>query len=344
MTFQVPLNPREERRARNVRWATTILSGLLVALLAYMVYAGFEGSDQLVHPDPSRACRLPSSLDMPYQAINYDQTSDSILALEPDPDDCAVRGEAAGTALVTEDGIRLAGWYIPAAAPIGTGGPTVVMVHGHSSNKSALLPVAQILHPEYNLVLFDLRNHGQSFGTETTGGLRERADIKAVVAWLRATYAPSWIGLWGGSMGGIAATGAVSDLLPVQALVLDSTPGTVLDATEHRIAGMGYPLSLPASWAVVLGTLFRTGADVTAADPMLAIDDLGPVPVLILQGSADTQMAADTASQLAAEATAAGVQAEVQICEGAGHSQLHVVCADAYPGWVLGFLARSQGR
>ena len=92
MTFQVPLDPREERRARNVGWATTILSGVLVALIAYLGYAAWVGSDELVHPAPSRVCRLPSAFGWTYEAINYDQASDAALAAEPNPDDCAATG------------------------------------------------------------------------------------------------------------------------------------------------------------------------------------------------------------------------------------------------------------
>lgn len=340
MTFQVPVDPREERRARNVGWATTILSGALVALLAYLAYAGFAGSDELVHPEPSHVCRLPSALGMTYQAINYDQASDAALAAEPDPDNCVARGQAAGTELVTEDGIRLAGWYIPAAAPIGPTGPTVVIVHGHGSNKNAMLPIAAVLHPAYNLVLFDLRNHGQSFGTETTVGVAERRDLEAVVSWLRATHGPTSVAVYGQSMGGIVATAAVAAGLPVQALVLDSTPASIADAAERRIAGRGYPLALPASWAVMLGTLFRTGVDVSAADPLLGIDRLGAVPLLILQGSADTAISPDAGAALQLEASESGVATAYHVCEGATHGRLHEVCADAYREWVLGFLAR----
>lgn len=340
----MPVDAREARRARNVGWATTILSGVLVGLLAYLTYAAFVGSDQLVHPDRSRVCRLPSALGWPYEAINYDQASDAALAAEPDPDNCASDGQPAGTALMTEDGIRIAGWYVPAASPIGPTGPTVVVVHGHGTNKNTMLPVAAVLHPDYNLVLFDQRNHGQSFGTETTVGVTERLDLEAVVAWLQAAHGPSWIAVYGNSMGAITAASAVAHGLPVQALVLDSTPGSVAETTERRIAGDGYPLSLPASWAIMLGTLFRTGVDITAADAMLSIDDIGAVPVLILQGSEDREMQPDTAQRLADKAAAAGVSAEVHVCPGAGHSQIDEVCADEYRGWVLGFLARSQAQ
>jgi len=322
-----------------VGWATFLLVAVMIGLLAYLGYAGFEGSDQLVHPDRSRVCRLPSALGWDYQAINYDQASDAALAAEADPLACASVGEPAGTDLMAADGTRLAGWYIPAAAPIGREGPTVVLVHGHGSNKNAMLPWAEVLHADYNVVLFDQRNHGQSFGTETTVGVREATDLAAVVEWLRTTHAPSDIAVLGGSMGAITATSAVALGLPVQALVLDSAPVSVASSAQRRIESQNYPLALPASWAIVLGALFRTGVDVTAADPIINIDDVGSVPVLILQGAADLAIDPTSAEQLAAAGAEAGVRAEVHICAGAGHSRLLEVCPDDYRSWVLGFLA-----
>jgi len=343
MAFQMPVEPREARRARMVGWATFLLVAVMIGLLAYLGYAGFEGSDQLVHPDRSRVCRLPSALGWEYQAINSDQASDAALAAEADPLACASVGEPAGTDLMAADGTRLAGWYIPAAAPIGPEGATVVLVHGHGSNKNAMLPWAEVLHADYNLVLFDQRNHGQSFGIETTVGVREVLDLTAIVEWLGTTHPPSAIAVLGGSMGAITATNAVAQGLPVEALVLDSAPVSVASSAQRRIESQNYPLALPASWAIVLGALFRTGVDVTAADPIINIDDVGSVPVLILQGDADLAIDPTSADQLAAAAAEAGVRAEVHICAGAGHSRLIEVCPDDYRAWVLGFLAQTLG-
>ncbi|MGH2489371.1 MAG: alpha/beta hydrolase, partial [Candidatus Limnocylindria bacterium] len=198
-----------------------------------------------------------------------------------------------------------------------------------------------VLHPDYNLVLFDQRNHGQSFGTETTVGVRERTDLEAVVEWLRITHAPSAAAVLGDSMGGITATHAVASGLPVQALVLNSAPANIATSAQRRIEAANYPLALPASWAIMLGALFRTGVDVTMADPVVNIDDVGSVPVLIIQGDADLAIDPTSADQLAATAAEAGVQAELHVCAGAGHSQSHEVCSDDYRGWVLGFLSRT---
>jgi len=127
----------------------------------------------------------------------------------------------------------------------------------------------------------------------------------------------------------------------VQALILDSAPVSVASSAQLRVENANYPLALPASWAIMLGALFRTGVDVTAADPIITIDDVGTVPVLILQGGADLAIDPTSADQLSAAAADAGVRTEVHICVSAGHSQLLEACPDDYRTWVLGFLART---
>ena len=337
----MPVDPREARRSRLAGWTTTALVGVLIGLIVYFAYGGYAGSDELVHPTSSTNCELPSARGWSYEAINYDQATDAVLAAEPDPQRCTATGQPAGTALTAADGTQLAGWYIPAAAPIGPGGATVVIVHGFGSNKSRMLPFAAVFHDAYNVVLFDQRNHGQSGGTETTLGVLERQDLQAVVAWLRATHNPSAVVVFGSSMGAATALGAIVDGMAVNAVILDSAPASLAAAAQHRIENMGYPLALPVSWAILLGTLFRTGLDVTAADPELSIKSLGHLPVLILQGGADTAIEADSAERLSAAATRFGATAEVQVCPDATHSELITTCADDYSAWVLGFLARS---
>ena len=71
------------------------------------------------------------------------------------------RARPAGDA-VTVGEIGLAGWYIPAGNGAGPTAPTVVIAHGWGSNKSNMLDRAAVVHDAYNLLLLDLRNHGQS--------------------------------------------------------------------------------------------------------------------------------------------------------------------------------------
>jgi uncharacterized protein len=342
MSFELPSDPRTERRTRITQWVSFAVAALLVALIAYLGYVGYEGSRQLTDPpSDSTDCRTPAVSGWPYEAINYPVETDAELQAEAEPKDCTRQGAAAGDALTAFDGTRLAGWYIPSASGSGPAGPTVVMVHGWGSNKSAMLDRAAILHDAYNLVIVDLRNHGQSEAAPTTQGIREARDVEAVVDWLESAKAPDWIALFGVSMGGVTALNEADDDPRIDAVILESTHATIANAAQARIDAAGYPLSLPGSWAVLLGTLVRTGEDVSSADAVQAIARLDERPVLIISGGQDEAIGENAATELLAAAEEAGSRAELHVCEEAGHASALDTCPGAYPDWVLGFLERA---
>jgi hypothetical protein len=163
MSFTLPPDPTAERRARITQRVSFAVAVLLVILIAYLAYVGYEGSRQMTDaPNDSTDCRTPAAFGWTYEALNYPIETDADLEAEADPTRCAAQGAAAGDALRSADSTRLAGWYVPSGSGTGPTGATVVLVHGWGSNKSALLDRAALLHDRYNLVLVDLRNHGQS--------------------------------------------------------------------------------------------------------------------------------------------------------------------------------------
>ncbi len=341
MSFELPPDPRTERRTRITQRVSLVFAALLVALIAYFAYVGYEGSRQLTDaPNPSIDCRTPATLGWEYEAINYDIETDAALGQEDDATSCAAQG-AAGNDLTSSDGTRLAGWYVPSASESGAAAPTVVLVHGWGSNKSDMLDRAALLHDRYNLVLVDLRNHGQSEDAATTQGVREARDVEAVVDWLQAEKGPERIALLGVSMGGATVLNEADRDERIDAVVVESTHATIANAAQARLEMAGYPLALPASWAVLLGTLARTGQDVSSADPVQAIARLDERPVLIVSGGQDEAIGKDAAQELEASAEEAGSPTELDICEDAGHAEAPEVCAGRYEDWVLGFLERA---
>jgi len=342
MAFQLPPDPKNERRTRISGWVSFAVALLFLALLAYLGYVAYEGSRQLTDaPNDTTDCRTPALFGWAYEAINYDIETDAVLDAEEDPKDCAAQGEAAGDELTGPGGIRLAGWYVPSAAGTGPTGPTVVIVHGWSSNKSNMLDRAVPLHDAYNLVIVDQRNHGQSETTLTTQGVREADDLLAVINWLETTKGPERIALLGVSMGGATALNEADDDERIDAVIVESTHATLANATQARLDRSGYPLALPGSWAILLGTLIRTGEDVSSADPVQAIERLDERPVLIVSGGRDVSIGANDADDLLAAAEEAGSRAQLRMCEEAVHAESNQTCADDYAEWVLRFLERS---
>ena len=317
------------------------LIGLLVILaVAYFGYMGMEGSHRLVNGfEPNADCRTPGQLGIAYEAINYDIATDAELAArEPDPNDCSASGAAPGDGLVTSDGMRLAGWYVPAASGGGPEGSTVVLSHGWNDNKSGMLDVLPIFHDRYNLVLFDFRNHGQSADGQITQGIREQDDLAAVIDWLVAEKGQETIVLWGRSMGGHAAVNVAADDARVDGLILDSTHSRVRVPMSNRIGLAGYPFGEVGYVAVAFGAWLRTGVNVLADDPITAIDDLGSRPVLLIHPGNDDTIPLSDAEELRDAAVEAGVEARLEVCADSGHGGPSAACPTDYRRWVSDFM------
>lgn len=341
MRFEMPTDPRAERQSRVSRWVTFVLALLLLALVAYFAYVGYEASRQLTSsPTNSLDCRTPATMGWTYEAINYDIATDAALADEPDPTRCSGQGAPARDEVQGPGRVNLAGWWIPAEAGIGPAGPTVVLAHGWSSNKSDLLDRAALLHGRYNLLMLDFRNHGQSERADTTQGLREAGDLRAMLDWLEASKGPTEVVVLGVSMGGASALAAAADDPRIDAVIAESTHATLANAVQARLEAGGYPFSIPGNWAALLGALMRTGVDMSAADPLQAIDNLDDRPLLLISGGQDRSIGPGDAESLLAAATDAGSPAELEVCATAGHAGALDACPEEYAGWVLGFLDR----
>ena len=341
MPYELPPDPSTERRTRITRWASFVFAAVLVALVTYLAYLGYEGSRQLTDaPSPTGDCRTPATLGWEYEAINYDIAGDAALAAEADPEHCAGPGAPAGDAIEVDE-IGLAGWYVPAAAGTGPTGPTVVLTHGWGSNKSDMLDRAAILHEAYNLLLLDLRNHGQSGDAATTQGVREADDLRAMIDWLEREKAPDRIAVLGVSMGGVTALAEANRDERIDAVIAESMHATLANAAQARLDRAGYPLSMPGSWAILLGALLRTGEDVSAVDPVQSVKRLDERPVLLIHGGNDGSIGRGDADALLEAAAAGGSPAELHVCPDAGHAASNEACPEDYAAWVLGFLERT---
>ena len=342
MPYELPPDPSTARRDRVTQRVTFAFAAVLVALVAYFSYVGYEGSRLFTDAlTPTADCRTPATFGWEYEAINYDQAGDAALGGEADPTACSTGEEAAGDEVTGPGGIGLAGWYVPAASGAPPTAPTVILAHGWGSNKSAMLDRAALLHETFHLLLFDFRNHGQSEGDMTTQGVRESADLRAMIDWLEATKGPDRIAVLGTSMGGASALAAADRDERIDAVIVESTHATLANAIQARLDVAGYPLSVPASWAILLGSLLRTGEDASSVDPVQAVARLEERPVLLVYGGLDDSIGPTDAEDMRAAAADAGSDVELHVCPAAGHDRSSIACAREYPGWVLGFLARA---
>ncbi len=331
------------------RWvAIGGVSLVAVAVAGYTGYVGMEGSRQAVARTRDLIdCRTPTmQFGWPYEAVNYDAADDARIASEnPDPEHCAYQGTPAGTEIVTDDGIHIAAWYIPAGNGAGPTAPTVVLVHGFGATKAGILKYGIGLHDAFNLVAFDMRNAGRSTGDQTTDGVLEQKDLRAVLDWLDATKHPAHIGVLGNSLGAATALAEARDDKRIEALALDSMHTRLRFQIEARVAHGGYPSYFGTTWAIITGVGIRTGVNIESIDAAETIKEYGSRPLMLTHGQADNEDLPERTQAFYNQAVALGIPAELHWCPDSGHNapagMPAEVCSADFAVWTREFFAKA---
>jgi alpha-beta hydrolase superfamily lysophospholipase len=141
--------------------------------------------------------------------------------------------------LTTKDNLKLEVWYIKTDS-IAKG--TVLLFHGHASNKSGVFIEAnEFLKMGYNVFLLDFRAHGNSEGNICTLGYYESEDVKLAYNYIKNKGEKNII-LWGISMGAAAIIKTFDDT-PIQPskVILEMPFANLLQAAEGRTRITGLP-------------------------------------------------------------------------------------------------------
>ena len=170
-------------------------------------------------------------------------------------------------AFATADGLRLVGWFVPAAS--GRGWVSVLVLGGNAGNRAARAPLAaELARTGLSVLLVDYRGYGGNPGSPTEQGLL--ADARAARAYLteRGDVDPARLVYFGESLGAAVAVRLALERPPM-ALVLRSPFTSLAD-----VGKVHYPF-LP------VGLLLR--------DHYTAIEQVGGLrcPVLVVAGDWD---------------------------------------------------------
>lgn len=223
------------------------------------------------------------------------------------------------------DSVRLSGWFIPAAraSDASSDGATIILVHGWTWNRLGdaaadllanfsgttpveLLRLAHALHYEgYHVLMFDLRNHGESAAQPpVTFGQTEANDLLGALAYLhtRSDVNKERIGAIGFSMGANAVLYALPQTADLSAAIVvqPATAAVFAEGYAADLLGAAGQVVLPLIEAVYAAV---SGVRLDALQPAFAAGGAGPVPVLFIQCKGDQWGSLDDANQLAAAAS-----------------------------------------
>jgi uncharacterized protein len=234
---------------------------------------------------------------------------------------------------VTADGVTLSGWYLPSS-----NGAAVVLLHGASSTRTAVLVHAAILAEHgYGVLLYDARGHGRSGGTAMDLGWYGDLDIAAALSYLesRPEVDPARLGAVGMSMGGEQVVGAAASDTRIRAVVGEGVTG-------RGFADKGW---LPRHWRGwvqrgIDATLYGTADLLTNASPPISLRDAvaaaAPTPVLLIAGGATMGNAEEDADRWIQAGSPSTV--DLWVVPATGHTAALRTQPEQWQATVLGFL------
>ncbi len=231
----------------------------------------------------------------------------------------------------TPDGLTLRGWYLPTRERR----RLIVLVHGMWSSWLEMASLGRDLHlGGFDVLLFDLRGHGQSDPSRLSLGSRERADIRTVMSWAFSEgFTRDRVGWLGYSMGASTLLMEAAQNHAIQAAVIDSPYGNLPELLGTQLSRHSH---LPRFFNPGILTAARLlyGLKTEELVPIRAARSWGERPLLLIHGESDSIVPVSQARELA---RAAGASCVTVTLPGVEHVQAYESDPEGYVSAVEGF-------
>ena len=191
--------------------------------------------------------------------------------------------------LLTNDGIKLAAWFIPKE----NNSKAIIVCHGYPMDKGDVFTVAEFLARDYNLLLFDFRAMGKSTGRVSAAGWKEREDFLTAVRFLKEKGFKD-IGAFGFSMG--AAVIFLADSPDIKCIASDSSYASLEAVLLSLFKNYG-PLRYLFVMMMKLWSRLFLNVDINAVAPVKYIAGM-KIPIFLIHSQWDTQVPVNQAQLL----------------------------------------------
>jgi pimeloyl-ACP methyl ester carboxylesterase len=220
----------------------------------------------------------------------------------------------------TEDGLKISGVYLDQQQT----DTLLIYGHGFMSNKNHMrVPrFVEVLSSHFDVMAIDFRGHGESEG-QCTMGEYEVLDLQATVAYARALGYPRIITI-GSSMGGATAIRHAAMYGSQDGVV---TIGAFADCRDIGRLSSDYGLQLLynvrpiGEWYCYTFRRTRLGELCDHEAPVNLVNEIAPVPLMLIHGAWDSTVHPRSAEALFA---AAEEPKELHMIPRGGHDYAHL--------------------
>lgn len=189
--------------------------------------------------------------------------------------------------VTSDDGLKLHGFWVPAAEPRGT----VLLAHGYRSTMLLDFGAAfEIYHDlGLNILVPDQRSHGKSQGRFITFGVKESNDMQRWLDFHNHHFGKQPIILSGMSMGASTVMYLADEALPdnVKGIIADcgfTSPKDILASVFRNVTHLP---PMPSLWAADLFARLIAGFSLTQKDTRKTLAR-NQLPILMIHGTDDT--------------------------------------------------------
>lgn len=293
-----------------MRWRNVVAGGALAVMATGAGVVGWktrEEAHRLVS-NPMETRRLPNRAPIDF-GIVYDEV-----------------------AIVTGDGLRLVGWYLPTR-----NGALVIAQHGYKSDRSEMLNEAAVLHEHgYGVLITSMRAHDLSDGETISFGRKEIDDLGL---WYRFGLTlpgvdPTRIGALGNSLGGSIVIELAARTPGIRAVATNSAFSSLADTLETSVRFYTGLPPFPFAPIIAFWAERETGMTVSEVDASRSIGAISPRPVLIMQGGADVVISISSGQRLF---DAAGEPRTLWFDPQVGHSRFDTARPDEFKRRITEF-------
>lgn len=216
----------------------------------------------------------------------------------------------------------------------------VFIVHGYKSNEKSSIVMAPYFYDEgYNVLTYDLRAHGASEGDFIGMGYLDGEDLLVWTDYILENYGDVDIVYHGTSMGAATVMNTVgNETLPeeVKGFVIDAGYSSIWNIYESELS---HRFGLPPFPVLDMADIMaRIRAGYSFKNDGIAIESIAEseIPMLLIHGENDDFVPVDMAYDIY-DAKVSG-EKQLEIFEGAGHSESKYIDEERYYDTVFGFL------